>query len=216
MPEPTAPPAARRGAGNGARPALRPVAVALACLGLLLVAQVLAGAPAWAHSYLVSSSPADGTALSTAPVEVALTFDEPVSTRFSEVHVVGPDGHDVQAGDPRVSGSTVTQPLGASGPAGPYQVSWRVVSTDGHPVSGTVAFAVTTGGTGGGPAPAPSSAAGAPDGAGAPGTATATATAGGSSWLVPAGGLAGAAVLLVGGSALLARRRRGRGASGDG
>jgi methionine-rich copper-binding protein CopC len=178
---------------------LRVLGILSVCLGVL-VTQVLLGAPARAHSYLVSSTPPDGTVLSTAPAEVALTFDEPVSTRFSEVRVVGPDGGDVRAGAPRVSGATVTQPLGALGAAGGYEVSWRVVSADGHPISGTFTFTLATAGTGG-PATAPG---------------RATGTVAGPSWLVPAGVLAGAALLLAGGSAVLARRQRGRGASGDG
>jgi hypothetical protein len=42
------------------------------------------------------------------------------------------------------------------GPAGAYQIGYRVVSADGHPISGSVPFTMTTAGTGSGRAAAPS------------------------------------------------------------
>ena len=62
-----------------------------------------------------------------------MEFDDPVSRKFDFVAVSGPDGATYQSGDPRVMGSTVTQRLAHLGPAGTYEVAWRVVSADRAP-----------------------------------------------------------------------------------
>ncbi|CAN5223175.1 hypothetical protein BH20ACT5_BH20ACT5_21400 [soil metagenome] len=108
----------------------------------LLAAQGLVAPPAAAHNALASTTPADGAELPTVPAEVTLTFDGPVSPDFAQVVVTGPDGAGWQAGAPRVSGATVTQPLAEPALAGTYEVGWRVVSSDGHPISGTFSFDV--------------------------------------------------------------------------
>jgi copper resistance protein C len=142
--------------------------------------------PALAHSGLVSSLPAQDAQLATSPPAVELVFDEPVSTRFSRVEVTGPDGRTWSAGEPEVSGSTVTLDLAELGPAGTYEVAYRVVSADGHPVSGTRSFALTAAGDGTPPA-APAAA----DGSSGPGA-------------VP---LAGAGLLLAAGAGVVVHRR---------
>ncbi len=101
--------------------------------------------PAWAHNSLVSSSPADGARMDEAPNEVTLTFDEPVGRRFGVVVVTGPDGKPVQQGDLQVSGGTAKQRLAPLDRVGTYRVAWRVVSADGHPVSGELAFELRSG-----------------------------------------------------------------------
>lgn len=172
-----------------ARARTRSAAPLLAVAGLLLAGQATAAPPALAHSALEGTGPAEGSRVSSSPSEVSLQFNEPVSTRFGRVEVTGPDGtsrwHD---GEPQVSGSVVTQPVGALGPAGPYRVAWRVISADGHPISGAYSFTLTEPGTG---TPVGSeSAAGSRDGRGAVAT-----------------GVVAAVLLLAAGVAV--RRRRG-------
>jgi methionine-rich copper-binding protein CopC len=122
-------------------------------LGVLLLATapLLAGPPAHAHAELLSASPAEGDVVETLPGEVELTFSEPVATP-AYVVVNGPDGEQVSDGDPQVVDGVVTQTTPGSGPAGAYTVDYRVVSTDGHPVSGQVGFTV---GAATGPPPVP-------------------------------------------------------------
>ena len=112
-------------------------------LGLVLLAQVAAASPAAAHTALVSTSPADGASLTDAPDAVTLTFSQPVNAELSAVEVTGPGGEVRQQGPPDVSGVTVTQPLAGLSSAGTYQVAWRVLAADGHPVSGTLSFTLT-------------------------------------------------------------------------
>lgn len=116
-------------------------------------------APASAHASLVGTDPEAGSSIATLPDTVTLTFSQDMRAP-AYVVVTGPDG-DVVEGDPTIDGAEVTQAVGAA-PAGDYTLTYRVVSDDGHPVSGSVPFEVTegsgeasgAGGTGTGSAPA--------------------------------------------------------------
>jgi methionine-rich copper-binding protein CopC len=128
------------------------VAAATAFTALFIV---LGGAPAAAHTDLQSSAPADGEALTTAPDTVTLTFATAVASQFAQVTVTGPDGRSVTTGETTVEGAVVRQPVSPNGD-GAYVVAYRVVSDDGHPVSGELGFTLT----GSGAAPAPTQAEG--------------------------------------------------------
>lgn len=126
---------------------LRVAAVAvLAGLGLLLGA-----APAFAHTRLVSSSPADGSSVAAPPAQVTLVFNQEMKADFSTITVIGPDGAAWQTGAVASDGKSVTTQVRPLGPAGRYDVGYRVLSEDGHPVVGKIAFTLT--------APGPASAA---------------------------------------------------------
>jgi methionine-rich copper-binding protein CopC len=122
----------------GRLPAQLSAAVLTAAL-VLLPAQA-----AHAHAVLVSSSPKDGASIPTLPTEVSFTFDQNVA-RPAFVVVTAPDGSNVDTGEPAILDGTVTQRVEPPGEAGTYRMSYRVVSADGHPVSATLAFDVTTG-----------------------------------------------------------------------
>ena len=134
--------------------AARVVAVTLLCAVTLL----FGAAPAFAHTRLQSSDPADGTSLGAGPQRVSLTFNEPMQTGFATLTVIGPDGRPYQSGEVTANGGTVSIGVAPLGPAGRYEIGYRVVSEDGHPVTGSVAFTLTAPG----PAAAPSSALAAP------------------------------------------------------
>ena len=110
----------------------RVVALVLAVGAALL----FGAAPAWAHSQLDGSSPADGTSVATPPSSVSLTFNEDVQPGFTVITLIGPDGKDYHRGDVTETDQTVTVGALPLGPAGVYQIGYRVVSADGHPVSG--------------------------------------------------------------------------------
>ena len=185
----------------------RPLAAGL--LGAVTGLVLLCGAgPAAAHDSLVSSDPAQGAQLAAGPRVVTLTFDQPVRSGFTTLAVTGPGNTRWTAGDPTTSGNTVSVPVMPLGPAGEYVIGYRIVSADGHPVTGEVRFQLTQAG-GGTAAPAGPA-------AGSPGSAAASAgppgePAGGSSepdgtpawpWVVAA------AVLLVAGIAAALRAAR--------
>ncbi len=119
-------------------PVIRVVA-ALAGLFALLCAQVVASAPADAHARLEKTSPADGASLTAAPPEIMLRFNEAVNGDLSEVTVKS-GSTDVADGSVEVEGDSLYQPLKSDMPEGDYTVTYKVVSADGHPVSGTFEF----------------------------------------------------------------------------
>jgi copper resistance protein C len=117
------------------------LATALAFGGLLVV---LGAAPASAHASLVRSSPTDQSAVTTAPKIVSLTFDENIRVP-SVILVTDADGAPVVQGKTSVVDNIVSTRVGL-GTSGDYTVVYRVVSADGHPVSGRLSFGVGTGG----------------------------------------------------------------------
>jgi methionine-rich copper-binding protein CopC len=134
--------------------ARRPSAIILAAgmalsfaLGASLVSSVISAAPASAHAALVKITPDADAQLSTAPTEVMLEFDEPVSATFATVLVTTTGGVSVARGKATVLGAKVTQALSPDLASGLYRVAYRVVSNDGHPVSGESRFtlALTSG-----------------------------------------------------------------------
>lgn len=118
-------------------------------LGLVL-GGLFAPGVALAHNVLVGSDPADGSKVDAGPSRIVLRFDLPVQDGFNTVTLIGPDGAHYEDGAASVDGSNVSVAAGPLGPAGLYRVGYRVVSDDGHPVSGSVSFTLTKSGTGSG------------------------------------------------------------------
>ncbi|MGW6695093.1 copper resistance CopC family protein [Rhodococcus sp. NPDC054953] len=163
---------------------------------LTALAAVLGVGVAGAHSAVTGSDPEAGAQVTAGPDRVTLTFNEPVQSSFATLTVVGPDGNLWSKGDPVVSGSTISVPVGELGPTGEYTIAYRVTSADGHPVSGTSRFTLTVEGTGTpGPKPGGQDAAGDDDGSG-------------QSWLIWV--LVGAAVVVFGGGLAFALRKPGK------
>lgn len=109
-------------------------------------AGVLAGSlvgGAAAHSLLLESSPTAGATLAAPPQRITLRFNNRIEKKLSTIRLV----------DERGASRPVTV-LGADGPAdrltatlspvppGAWRIEWRVLSTDGHIVSGAFSFRV--------------------------------------------------------------------------
>jgi len=115
----------------------------LSAVLVLCFAALLASAPkASAHDQLVSSTPADGKRLSAAPTQVSVTFSAALMDLGYEIRVVDAASKNWAQGSPVLSRETLAQPLAPDLPEGEYQVRWRVVSSDGHPISGSYSFLV--------------------------------------------------------------------------
>ena len=118
-------------------------AAAGALLAVALAAVVLLGlvGPAAAHATLVSTDPTQGEVLEEAPERVVLTFDEAVRGVPDAVQVFDAQGVLVPA-TAAVRGAELEvvpdEPLGE----GTTVIAWRVVSEDGHPISGSLTFSV--------------------------------------------------------------------------
>src|SRR3546814_9090054 len=93
--------------------------------------------PAAAHDELVSSDPAAEATVDALPDTVTLSFSGELlgGTDANEVQVTDAAGKTLNEGPAVVDGTTVTQSL-AGDASGSIQVLWRVVSSDGHPISG--------------------------------------------------------------------------------
>jgi methionine-rich copper-binding protein CopC len=119
-----------------------PIALAAALLTAFLV--LVSPLSASAHDSLISSSPEAGSTVDTLPTELTLTFSAKLidAEGATEVVVTDAAGESVTDGPATVNGAIVTQPLMAEAEAGDYTVLWRVVSSDGHPISEEFSFTV--------------------------------------------------------------------------
>ncbi len=179
-----------------------PLAVVVLCLAFGLVA----APPASAHDQLVSSTPSTGERLSAPPSGIELKFSAPLLTIGHEVRVVDAASNNWVQGESVLDGGTLTQPLAADLPTGEYQVRWRVVSSDGHPINGSYTFLVGADATAGAIAAPGNAAPDAPAGSAEPKEATAAVRI--PEWLIAAalGAVAGLALYL--GWGVFQRRRR--------
>ncbi|MCJ8205862.1 copper homeostasis periplasmic binding protein CopC [Pseudomonas sp. RGM2987] len=121
-----------------------------AVIAVALSTGLIACGLAQAHPKLLSSTPAEG-ADATAPAKIELHFSENLMTKFSGAKLLmtempGMAAHSPMPMPAKVSGSddpktmviTPNTPL----TAGTYQVQWRAVSSDTHPITGNVTFKV--------------------------------------------------------------------------
>ena len=195
----------------------------LAAAAATAAAAVLAlgASPAAAHTELLGVAPGPGEVVAEGTqVTVTLTFSEAIDPAFATVVVVDAAEQVAPAEPVRVNGAEVVQAVQTLAP-GDYDIRYRVVSADGHPVDGESGFSVQAAQQ---PTPTPTDAvvpaptdSASPDAAAAGSTSPevgATALTGGTtdgdggSALTLSLGAAALAVA-VGGGALAARRRSG-------
>ncbi|MER7559713.1 copper resistance protein CopC [Nocardioides sp. NPDC126508] len=119
-------------------------------LGRLLVvlaaaayAVLLGISPAQAHASLIGTDPEEGAVLEQAPETITFTFDEAVTLPPAGVTVYDAKGREVTS-EATASGTEMKVALAKASSLGDgtYVVAWRAVSADGHPISGSLTFAV--------------------------------------------------------------------------
>ena len=112
--------------------------IAIALLAALLVAH-----PAKAHDLVIDIEPAAGTVITEATFEAKLTFNNPLLVVEGETNaelatkLVGSEdwiNHEVVVVDQMLTAQI------SLNEAGDYDLRWRVVSSDGHPISGESTF----------------------------------------------------------------------------
>jgi copper resistance protein C len=107
--------------------------------GLLLLATPIANA----HTTLVSSSPKSNAMLTKSPTSISITFDDPLikisGKNVSKISLSSTLGA-INLGPTAINKGTISAPIIKSLSAGKYTVKYRVVSADGHPVSGSFNF----------------------------------------------------------------------------
>ena len=125
---------------------MRRLAGRLGVAGAASVALVLACAsPAFAHATLEGTQPTRGSVVEKQPKAVVFHFSEAVEMNFSSVHVYDATGDVVDDGAPLPPGgvtSDVSIGLQPDLAHGTYTATYRVISADGHPVSGGFLFSV--------------------------------------------------------------------------
>ncbi|GAA0134828.1 copper transporter YcnJ [Paenibacillus sp. YSY-4.3] len=114
-------------------------ALMLCCLLFSLPASVSA------HAYVVASSPGENEVLEGAPASVSITFNEPIEKAFHSIQVTDPSGQQAANGESRIddaNSARLIADLKPDLPNGIYTVNYKVLSSDGHTVTGTFPFII--------------------------------------------------------------------------
>ncbi|NVN49007.1 Copper resistance protein CopC [Mycolicibacterium hippocampi] len=119
--------------------ATRAVTTTLVALAFLLSGVGVAAA----HTSLVGSDPVNGATVASPLTAVVLNFSEEINPAFADVAVTSADGRNWVSGSASVEGPRLTAALGPDRLTdGRYTVGYRVVSADGHPVTGSYTFTI--------------------------------------------------------------------------
>jgi copper transport protein len=111
-------------------------------LPAVMLAVIATAGPAAGHAELVRTSPSQGERLAESPSELVLVFSEAVTPVSGGFRLLRADGALVQEPAVRTEGSRVIATVDGVLPDGGYLLSWAVVSSDSHPVSGVLRFGV--------------------------------------------------------------------------
>lgn len=108
-----------------------------------LVVALLVPGTAAAHVTLQDAEPATQSRLDTAPTEVRLRFNQPVTVTSGAIRVLAPDGT-LLSGVARTEedGHVVVAPVSRIESGQGYTVRWRVIGDDGHSPGGVYTFGV--------------------------------------------------------------------------
>lgn len=101
-----------------------------------------------AHAYILKSTPYENEIIQEAPKKVSIEFDEKIQTSFNSIEVFDSSGKRVDQENGGVnakSPSIIECDLDENLPNGTYSIQWRVVSSDGHPVKGSIPFQIGKG-----------------------------------------------------------------------
>ena len=114
-----------------------------ATAAMVFLLSVLMAPTGSAHADLQVSTPGGGESLEVAPEEIRLTFSEELFEELVEISILDAAGDlystiGVEQTPP--PGTDVIFPWPPQAPPGEYSIAYRVVSADGHPVTGTVSF----------------------------------------------------------------------------
>jgi copper resistance protein C len=113
--------------------------IAALCAWLLL--PVLFPPLAAAHAHLESAQPADGSVINTLPGQFVLRFSEPAQVTSLRLLKAGVPEPQKIAATPAPASAQISIPAPRLEP-GSYELQYRVLSADGHIVSGSVHFTI--------------------------------------------------------------------------
>ena len=114
--------------------------------GALLLVIFLAPINAYAHSTLVASNPKNGETLTKTPNLISLTFNENLikisGKNVSRVSLIDSNNSVIKLGKTTINKSRITAKIISALKSGNYKIRFRVVSSDGHPISGVIKFSI--------------------------------------------------------------------------
>jgi methionine-rich copper-binding protein CopC len=116
-------------------------------ISLISLAVLLVPVNANAHAGVVGTSPTQDQVLTSMPKEIAVTFSEELLTianqEINTLSLNAFDGPPVELGEIKISGTTLSATIPAGEYAsGVYEVTYRIVSADGHKVSDSFTFSL--------------------------------------------------------------------------
>jgi copper transport protein len=112
---------------------------------LALLVALLVPASASAHAVLKGTEPLSGATAKQEPKQILFHFSESVEGNFGAIRVYDRNGARVEQGDafhPGGSGKDLATHLKGALPKGTYTATYRVISADGHPVSGGLVYSI--------------------------------------------------------------------------
>ena len=117
-----------------------------ALIALVVAMTVVLIPGAEAHSLLLNSSPSKGSTVSTSPKSVWIEFNENLlqldEKKINTLTVLDSKSARVDNSKFVITGMRITTKIKSVLKKGKYQVKYRVVSEDGHPVQGSFFFFV--------------------------------------------------------------------------
>lgn len=94
-----------------------------------------------AHSDDMATMPADGDVVQAVPDAIIFTFDDAIRLTRIEMTHVGHPSVDLDLGEQQSFATEYSVPVIGMG-GGTYQIEWRGLGIDGHPVQGEFSFEV--------------------------------------------------------------------------
>ena len=95
-----------------------------------------------AHTKLEKSEPAAGAAVTAAPKQIQLWFNEKVDVAVSKIELTSPSGK-VELGPAHAMGEkSLMSAIGGTLAGGTYTVAWQTAGNDGHVIKGNFTFTV--------------------------------------------------------------------------
>ncbi|MEH7109287.1 MULTISPECIES: copper resistance CopC family protein [Bacillaceae] len=101
----------------------------------------LFGTSAFAHSHLEDSTPKQGEILTQSPKDFILTFETNVE-QTSTFFITDRNGTEIPHLNVKIDGNKLVGTKGDALTNGAYDIHWKVIGTDGHPLEGNIPFTV--------------------------------------------------------------------------
>lgn len=92
------------------------------------------------HATVTSSNPSPNEILDSLPEKISIQFSEDIQTSFYTLEVYSENESKIPLQDIHVSKKTLEGTWSDSSDEGVYFIKWRVISSDGHPIEGTIPF----------------------------------------------------------------------------